>query len=950
MNNLDNKLKLNKITNLNFFENETGNKFPINIKISHDKVTEDLEATAKALAEESFVNPFLEGITNLSNTEKANHQGRFVQNASLGIYLEYLVTLIEENLPKLGVKSENKEFNEFLDLFRRVIITSLIKHDPILLKHIVIERTTAEKVEVTNYDTLIKEISLLTLSSDVIIKILKPMLHHVQSILANGEFKSLDIDPELAKELAKISLRDTLSKVSVKLSSSDKEPYIATIFERITLLYVHFNLCLQFILNLKDKECLLAVKWLISLLYSIRGIRTSSKVTIDVFDSVTRSIKGGDRVGLPSSKVKSVLPDLKLIVTNMLKGIEKPSLKECNIFESEYLHLSSASGPNGGPAMLTMPLDAKALIKEPSLYNSIINLGVMFGITGIAEAVSNMASAEYPNFGEDINTDQINIEKPITSSLLIFNELGDKWRIVAQVDSFSQTVLNPVHQLLTIISRSLTKTSAHFDQDTAFQRMYDLSQKTGFLGTFDLEAATDYLYLSLLSEVVEEIFLQAYGLKGVGALWSKVIATDRNFVVKGFEDKGSVKYKYGQPMGAKSSWVIMHIALIVLAKQAELNLASKSINHAIDAFSICGDDSEFADYAVYCEYLNICKSLNLAINDNKSFKCDSKDNKINVFGEYLKRFVYKGEVFRPLSPRLGSRFINNPQQQIFGFIKALLVLELDFSGEDLTRFVCFRNTYDRSGKVISNENTVIDSFITVTEQLYFWLLVKPELGGLHLPIPIFTHLFGLDGIYSHLVKLFPNLEPGLDAECSLLLRQITDFHYRARRRSDSAIASIFTKDGLVFLNKVVTKDTSKKVPVSVDWNTLTKNLTGSAADELFKAYPIYQIILKVIITQKANLLAFIQAQQEQIESLEKTPGRSSYTRKDYDVIKQAHKLAKKNQQMVDMFSVSVPELSEDGVEVVALSKRTILSIKSIGKTELTKATVKNSKSIAIKMF
>jgi len=156
-------------------------------------------------------------------------------------------------------------------------------------------------------------------------------------------------------------------------------------------------------------------------------------------------------------------------------------------------------------------------------------------------------------------------------------------------------------------------------------------------------------------------------------------------------------------MGAKSSWPIMHITLLIIGKQAEINALKDNSETKMNHFSICGDDSEFACPHVYNAFLEIAKGLNLQINWEKSYKSSSENNPKGVFGEYLKRFVVKGEVFKPLSPRLAGKFLNNPKQQLYGFVRALLYLDLDFDLNELVLYTFHKNEYDQKGELVPRE-------------------------------------------------------------------------------------------------------------------------------------------------------------------------------------------------------------------------------------------------------
>jgi len=106
-------------------------------------------------------------------------------------------------------------------------------------------------------------------------------------------------------------------------------------------------------------------------------------------------------------------------------------------------------------------------------------------------------------------------------------EAAGKLRVFALIDSISQSVLRPVHDLIFDVLKSIPNDGT-FDQDASVRRSTEKMQKYGIAYSFDLSAATDRLPVILTAQILETLV----GIPEFGAAWKAVIA-DRDFSFNG---------------------------------------------------------------------------------------------------------------------------------------------------------------------------------------------------------------------------------------------------------------------------------------------------------------------------------------------------------------------------------------------------------------------------------
>lgn len=197
----------------------------------------------------------------------------------------------------------------------------------------------------------------------------------------------------------------------------------------------------------------------------------------------------------------------------------------------------------------------------------------------------------------------------------IKEEAAGKVRLFALLDSVSQSVLAPLHDLLFALLRQVPNDGT-FDQEASIARSQAKAIFAGCAYSFDLTAATDRIPARLTAAI-----LQTITGKEIAESWLAVM-TGRNFFFNGQVaakrkvSPGPYKYAVGQPMGGLSSWAglaITHHWIVQLA--AHRITGSFSWN---TEYEILGDDLVIFNKLIADEYLRIMAELGCEINLSKS--------------------------------------------------------------------------------------------------------------------------------------------------------------------------------------------------------------------------------------------------------------------------------------------------------------------------------------------
>jgi hypothetical protein len=237
------------------------------------------------------------------------------------------------------------------------------------------------------------------------------------------------------------------------------------------------------------------------------------------------------------------------------------------------------------------------------------------------------------------------------------DEAAGKVRVFAMVDIWTQSLLKPLHSMLTSFLGSLPNDGTK-DQIASWKRAAKKSECGQSFG-YDLSAATDRLPISVQISLLSPIIG-----KEIADLWAKLLVGRSYYLSYSKEEReihGSdgiaLRYAVGQPMGALSSFnmlAVTHHFLVQLAYQRTLPFykSSKILLFLgqrplwYDNYEITGDDLVLFDKEVANEYLSIMEDIGVPINQTKSVIA----NKPAV--EYLKVTTLKGENVSALSWRM----------------------------------------------------------------------------------------------------------------------------------------------------------------------------------------------------------------------------------------------------------------------------------------------------------
>lgn len=295
--------------------------------------------------------------------------------------------------------------------------------------------------------------------------------------------------------------------------------------------------------------------------------------------------------------------------------------------KSGTLFISGKNGPNG-PAMGTLHADYSAL--GDLLVDQIGKLAALTGNEPLTTLLNEIAK-EFP---EEVKNPK---RTPAHSRLRVKHEPGGKARVFAILDYFSQSALSPLHTFLMkwLNSNKNDGTSNHSNAACAV-REWTKSKRP--IWSFDLTTATDRYPVFLQRIVIDAIFGPE-----IGELWETII-TSRDFITP--DDKETVRFAVGQPLGALSSWaafsVTHHLHIMTAAKLAKCTLP-------FDDYKIIGDDiSILGNAAVAKEYISMMDDIKVPFSIEKSILPEQCE--IHPVAELAKRVFVNGVEYTPVPP------------------------------------------------------------------------------------------------------------------------------------------------------------------------------------------------------------------------------------------------------------------------------------------------------------
>lgn len=372
-----------------------------------------------------------------------------------------------------------------------------------------------------------------------------------------------------------------------------------------------------------DKRGIPKTLW--SLRPFIKGDRNSQRLALTIARSyeliklpIDYDTKNIEDTAIISAELQEVAKDFKLFLTKFvntypwyLGSLQLRSVNEPRVFTT------LSSGPNG-PAVMSSHLDARAVLDDGRLFESIRDLNSQLNQSWITEWLWNHASYTKSN------------PSYLTGRLGFSSEPGGKTRVFAIADYWSQTSLKVIQDSLYNTLKSISTDSTR-DQDRGFKSLIkeSLGKETY---CFDLSSASDKI----------PAFMQVYrielmGGKKLGEAWLKVM-TDRDFYIK--DQKRFVRWGIGQPLGLLSSFpsfALWHHDIIQYAANIE-NIQAKKKLKFFKYYRLLGDDVVIFDKRVARNYQNLLKIIGIPINLDKSVLGSQTHSQI----EFTKRFALDG--------------------------------------------------------------------------------------------------------------------------------------------------------------------------------------------------------------------------------------------------------------------------------------------------------------------
>lgn len=199
------------------------------------------------------------------------------------------------------------------------------------------------------------------------------------------------------------------------------------------------------------------------------------------------------------------------------------------------------------------------------------------------------------------------------SRLAFLPDKSGKTRVVALFDSFSQTVLKPIHNHLFNFLRKISSVDGTFDQDSQRERVAIVTDSPTVCYSLDMKSCTDRFPASFQAYILWKLCnLPLY----MAIAWY-VVMTKRSFWVPDPSGSRYVRYAVGQPMGALSSWPAMAVSHHAVV-QLSASLCGEEPWGFMD-YSILGDDIIIWDDKVASKYHElITQWLGIQISESKS--------------------------------------------------------------------------------------------------------------------------------------------------------------------------------------------------------------------------------------------------------------------------------------------------------------------------------------------
>jgi len=314
--------------------------------------------------------------------------------------------------------------------------------------------------------------------------------------------------------------------------------------------------------------------------------------------------------------------------------------------------ISERSSPSNSKSWMGLLTDLSLLKSQPKLLDSFVYLmkktcktELFLIVLDLLKLVPGVHSPHFLNMPmKDLFKDHFSSSDFKDKSLIGLGQLkqkvepAGKMRTFAMVDSWTQTVLLPLHNYITGMLNNIPNdgTKSH---NNAFDRARERAQEFGCAYGYDLSAATDRLPISLQEAILTSLFDKVFS-----SHWANLLVGRSYFL---FNKDGSINkfnYSVGQPMGARSSFAMLGLTHHMLVQFASLRISGSTESIWETRYEIVGDDIIIFNKELAEAYLDIMSSIGVPINMSKSVVAVNKP-----VVEFVKRVSVNGIDVSPFS-------------------------------------------------------------------------------------------------------------------------------------------------------------------------------------------------------------------------------------------------------------------------------------------------------------
>jgi hypothetical protein len=299
-----------------------------------------------------------------------------------------------------------------------------------------------------------------------------------------------------------------------------------------------------------------------------------------------------------------------------------------------------ANGPNGKPKLLTADMEAYGLVNS-DLFKYVKDISMSSGNSSFIDYIL-FRSEQYELKPAE---DKLKPEDIVLRKLTSIPDKGNKSRVIAISDIWTQAVLKPVEEQVIRATQFLYgEKCAFFGHTQGWDRISALPESTqSRLVSLDAEKWTDYLPSSLQLIVMRRIFGQHLALawKGLAVECPWKLGSSHRYIT----------YGRGQGMGTKGSFAIAQLTnLLFIDFLLEKHYGC---DHSLYFIEV-GDDMviEDPDYLLRQEF----EDIGVPINVGKTKHSTDEGS----FVEFVSRNMWNGMDYSVVSPRLTLLFRRNP--------------------------------------------------------------------------------------------------------------------------------------------------------------------------------------------------------------------------------------------------------------------------------------------------